>query len=291
MRAFLVSLLVFTAAPAVAQRAEIPPEVLAAARRTVVITLPGMERAQVTKDLRYTDAPGDQLRMDVYRPAGLSASDRRPAVIFIHGGVPEGAPAKEMGVFVSYGRLMAAQGLVGVTFTHRLGFPTTRLREGAADVGSAVAYVRTHAAELNIDPDRLCLAAYSAGGPMLSPYVKDAPPYIRCLVAFYPILDTEGSAAHRASETAETLAAWSPLRHLALPGRKPPLYLARAGADEIPDLLAGLDRFAAAAVARDYPLTLANNPGAPHSFDITAPTPRTHEILEESFAFLRRHLK
>jgi acetyl esterase/lipase len=246
---------------------------------------------QVTKNLRYSDRTEAHLAMDVYRPAGLKAGDRRPAVIFIHGGVPPGAPAKEMGVYTSYGRLMAAQGLVGVTFTHRLGFPKTQILEGGADVASAIAYVRAHAAELNVDPDRLCLAAYSAGGPMLSPYLRDAAPYIHCLVAFYPIMDIEASDVHRAAETPATLADWSPLRQVEKPGRKPPLYLARAGADEIPQLLSGLDRFIAEAVKRDYPMTLANNPGAPHSFDITAPTPRTLEILDGTFAFVRRHLK
>jgi acetyl esterase/lipase len=204
--------------------------------------------------------------------------------------VPAGVPAKEMGVYQSYGRLAAAQGWVGVTFTHRLGFPKTMIAEGAADVASAVAHVRAHAAELNVDPERLCLAAYSAGGPMLSPYLRDAPAYVRCLAAYYPILEIEGSAAHKASETSEVLAAYSPLRQLAAPGRKVPLFLARAGGDEVPGLLAGLDAFIAEAVKRDYPLTLANNPGAPHAFDIGEPTPRTLEILEETFAFMRRHL-
>lgn len=288
---FACLLLLLVGTPAMAQTPPLPPEVIAAARRPVVMTLPGMDAAQVTKDLRYSDRTEPHLAMDVYRPAGLKAGERRAAVIFIHGGVPAGAPAKEMGVYTSYGRLIAAQGLVGVTFTHRLGFPKTQIREGGADVASAVAYVRAHAAELNIDPDRLCLAAYSAGGPMLAPYLRDAPDYVRCLVAFYPIMDIEGSDVHRAAETPQTLAEWSPLRQLDKPGRKPPLFLARAGADEIPQLLGGLDRFIAEAVKRDYPMTLTNNPGAPHSFDITGATPRTLEILDETFAFIRRRLE
>lgn len=291
MRFLLACLLVLAASPAMAQTPPIPPEVIAAARRPVVMTLPGMDRALVTKNLRYSDRAEPHLAMDVYRPAGLKAGERRPAVIFIHGGGPPGAPMKEMGVFTSYGRLTAAQGLVGVTFTHRLGYPKTMIEAGGADVASAIGHVRAHAAELNVDPDRLCLAAYSAGGPMLAPFLRDAPPYIRCLVAYYPIFEIEGSDVHRAAETPQVLAEWSPLRQLERPGRKAPLYLARAGADEIPQLLAGLDRFIAEAVRRDYPLTLANNPGAPHSFDITEPTPRTLEILEETFAFVRRHLR
>jgi dienelactone hydrolase len=291
MRLLLALALTFIAGAAMAQDPPIPPEVLAAARRPVVMTLPGMDKVQVTKDLRYSDRTEPQLAMDVYRPPGLKAADRRAAVIFIHGGGPPGAPMKEMGVYTSYGRLIAAQGLVAVTFTHRLGYPKTLILEGGQDVAAAIAYVRAHAAELNIDPGRLCLAAFSAGGPMLSPYLRDAPGYIRCIVAYYPIAEIEDSAVHKASETPETLAAWSPLRQLDKPGRKAPMYLARAGHDEIPQLLGGLDRFIAEAVKRDYPITLANNPGAPHGFDITEPTPRTLEILDETFAFLKRHLK
>jgi hypothetical protein len=126
---------------------------------------------------------------------------------------------------------------------------------------------------------------------MLTPYLRDAPPFIRCLVAYYPMMDLEASARHRAAEKPEVLAAWSPLRHVGEPGRKAPLFLARAGADEIPDLLPGLDRFIAEAIRTDYPLTLANNPGAPHSFDITAVTPRTLEILAETFGFVKRRLE
>lgn len=293
MRFILACLLVLVASHAMAQTPppNIPPEALATARRPVVMTLPGMDQVKVTKNLRYQpDAPA-HVAMDVYRPPGLNPGDRRPAVILIHGGGPPGAPMKEMGVYASYGRLIAAQGLVGVTFTHRLGYPKTLIREGAADVAAAIAHVRAHAAELNVDPDRLCLAAFSAGGPMLAPYIADAPPWLRCIVAYYPIMEIEESVVHKAAETPDTLAAHSPLRRLASPGRKAPMFLARAGADEIPQLLAGLDRFIAEAIRTDYPLTLANNPGAPHGFDIAEPTARTLEILEATFAFERSHLK
>lgn len=289
MRLLAALALTLAAGSAMAQPTSIPPEVIAAARRTVVMTVPGMDRVAVTKNLPYAGGSDPRIAMDVYRPEGLKPGERRGAVIFIHGGGPPGAPMKEIGAFTSYGRLAAAQGLVGVTFTHRLGFPQG-VAEGATDVAAAVAYVRAHAADLNVDPDRICLAAYSAGGAMLAPYVKDAPSWLRCLVAFYPMMDLEGSAQHRASNGAETLAAQSPLRQVAEPGRKAPLYLARAGADEIPELLPGVDRFVAEALRRDYPLTVANNPGAPHSFDLTAATPRTLEILQETFAFLRRSL-
>ena len=84
MRFLFACLLILSASPAMAQNPPIPPDALAAARRPVVMTLPGVDKVQVTKDLRYTDALGDHLRMDGWRPPGLNASDRRPAVLYVH---------------------------------------------------------------------------------------------------------------------------------------------------------------------------------------------------------------
>ena len=55
--------------------------------------------------------------------------------------------------------------------------------------GTAIEYVCSHAADLQVDPDRLCLAAYSAGGPLLAIGIGDPQPYIRCLVGFYAVFD------------------------------------------------------------------------------------------------------
>lgn len=273
-----------------AQPPELTPDVIAAARRAVVMTRPGMEDAEIVRDLRYTDAPGEHLRMDIYRPPGLAAGERRPAVVFIHGGGPDGVPFTEMGLFRSMGRLVTTFGLTGVTFTARIGYPDTHLALAGADVAAALAHVRAEAAGFGVDPERLALFAVSGGGPMLTPYLRDAPAFVRALVAYYPILAIEGVAPYRNAESAETLAAWCPLRQVAEPGRKAPLYLARAGADAVPGLLVGLDRFVSVALAQDYPLTLANNPGAPHGFELAEATPRTLEILDETFAFLQRRL-
>jgi hypothetical protein len=70
---------------------------------------------------------------------------------------------------------------------------------------------------------------------MLSPFLADPPPYLRCLVAFYTIMDIRQSEPHRQSETAETLERFSPIVQIARnPARVPPLFLARGGQDQIP---------------------------------------------------------
>jgi acetyl esterase/lipase len=257
----------------------------------VVVTLPGMERVGLKRNLVYTGIEDPNLRMDVYTPPDARAGERRPAVLFLHGGTDSRSQPKDWGIYQSWGRLAAASGLVGVTFTQRLGFPRTQLNEGAADVVSAIAYLRAHAAELGVDADRLCLAAYSGGGPLLAPYLSGAGPEIRCLVGYYPILDVRQNPYHLAAETAATREAFSPIVRVGGGGHRPPLLLLRAGADAIPGLLATLDGFVAAALAADYPLTLVNLPGAPHGFDNKAPEPRAVEAVLTTLAFLKHHLE
>ena len=257
----------------------------------VVYSVPGMSRVSVKSDLRYTSAGGPHLLMDVYALPRLRRGERRPAVLFIHGSVPPGSPAKDMGVFRSWGRLAAATGMVGVTFTHRLGYPKPLLNESAADVEAAVAYVRANADSLGVDKDRLCLAAYSGGGPLLSAAMRDRPPYVRCLVAFYAFLDVQQSEPHRAHEAAETLKTFSPITHLGTDaGRIAPIFVARAGLDEIPTMNDSIDRFVREAVRQNAPLTVYNHPRGVHGFDNQTDDARSREIVRAALDFMRTHL-
>ena len=194
--------------------------------RPVVYSVPGMDQVTVRKDLVYTPSDDPNVRMDVYQPPGLKTGERRPAVLFVHGGAPTQFRPKEWGFFQSWGRLVAASGLVGVTFTYRQGFPQTVSLASAADVAAAITSVRDQADTLGIDAERLALAAYSSGGPMLSPYLHGAPASIRCALGFYPFLDIRQSDAFQASETPETLDRFSPVVQIATgTGRFTPLFL------------------------------------------------------------------
>lgn len=268
----------------------LPEDFARAVMPPVVVSLPGMGAVRITRDLRYTEVADPNLLLDVYQPAGAPPAEGWPAVLFVHGGTETQAKPKDWGVFQSWGRLAAASGLVGITFTHRLGFPETQVDAGAADVASAIRFVTDHAAQWGVDPGRLCLFAFSAGGPMLAPYMVEAPAAVRCLVGYYPFMDIRQTEHHRASETEATRQAFSNVVRASEPGRKTPLFLARAGGDEIPTLLDSIDRFTAAALAADYPLTLANHPGAPHGFDNDEGDAGAREIVLATLEFLKRHL-
>lgn len=261
-----------------------------AVMKPVVFSLPGMDRVMVTRDLQYRGDRDPYLRMDVYRPAATTDARRLPTVIFLHGGAGTDLQPKDWGIYQAWGRLVAAAGYVGVTFTHRLSYPRTQIEEGAADVRTALDYVRTNAARLNVDPDRICLAAYSAGGPMLAPYMDGETEGIRCLVGYYPFMDIRQTTEHQAAESAATRNAYSPILHVKGAGARVPMLLVRAGNDRIPTLLDSVDRFVAAALAADYPLTVVNKPGGAHGFDNTEADARSREIIRQTLAFYGEHL-
>ena len=246
---------------------ELPEQVAKAVMPVVVVAKPGMDRVTYHRNITYTASADANVLMDIYQPTGAKRGQRRGAVVFIHGGTDIRGKPKDWGIYQAWGRLVAASDLVGVTFSHRLGrLPQTRLEAGAGDVAAAIDYIRRNASTYGIDPDRLCLAAYSAGGPMLSSYMVDAPQAIRCLVGYYPFMDIRQSDAHRAAQQPETIAKYSNILKLALPGRMTPMLLVRAGKDEIPTLMDSEDRFVKAALEANYPLTVANHPAAPHGF-------------------------
>ena len=260
--------------------------------RPVVYRMPEADTAKVRVNISYKKDPtADFLRMDLYTPA--NAKSVLPIVILIHGGVESDDPLrpKDWGFYKSWGRLIAASGMAAVTFNHRVGFPDPNLEQGSRDVEDLIGFVRTHSDEWGLDRNRICLAAYSAGGPMLSMAMRDRPPYIRCLVGFYPFLDIQESALHKKYLTAQQLTEFSPIHYLAQDAATlPPIFVARAGRDQIPDLEPGLDRFIAEAVRHNIALEFMNHPHGVHSFDSLSDDDRSREIVKAAIEFIKAHL-
>ena len=267
-------------------------EMLAALRAPLVYRAPGMDTVTARRNTVYRTTPEGDLAMDVYAPPDQRAGERRPAVLFIHGGpISPNIPlaTTEWGVFRGYGALAAVEGWVGVTFNHRYyGFDA--LEQAADDIAAAVAYVRGHADELGVDADRLCLWAFSGGGPFLASALRERPAYVRCLVAYYAVMDLRPLASEEGAAedvSIETLSRFSPVAtveraHIIAT----PMLVARAGQDH-PGLNAGLDAFIQAALAANMPLDVLNHPAGYHGFDTRNDDARTHEIIRHTLAFIR----
>ncbi len=263
-------------------------------RAPLVYRLPEMKAVDTRRNLVYRHLPDAELLLDVYAPPGLILSAARPAIVFIHGGpvrADQPLKPKDWGLFTGYGALAAASGFIGITFNHRF-FDLAHHFQSESDVLTALEYVRVNAEALHVDADRLCLWAFSGSGPRLSPFLREPHVYVRCLVAYYARLDTR-------SEHPETLATLSPqdLHWLspvmALRDRgalSTPLLIARAGLDR-PALNQTIDAFIEAALAVNGDLTVLNHAAGRHGFDFLDDTPRTHEIIAATLAFIQHRLR
>ena len=119
--------------------------------------------------------------------AESSTTGRRPAVIFVHGGpVPEDhrPRPRDSEVFLGYGALAAAAGLVGITFDHRL-HSDMHYPQAADDVAAVVE--RTRALDV-VDADRVVLWFFSGGGGLAASWLRDAPSWLRGIALTYPVL-------------------------------------------------------------------------------------------------------
>jgi acetyl esterase/lipase len=257
-------------------------------RMRIVLAVPGMDAVGTRRDVVYKTADGQGLGMDVYSPPGPPRP--RPAVILVHGGPIPRTGAKTMGVFVSYGELLAASGFVAVAFDHRFLAPA-RLADAGEDVADLLAHVRANAGSLGVDRERLALWAFSGGGPFLAAPLRDRPAWLRAVVAYYAVLDLqEPPPGVDSGIGAELRQAFSAIRGLGEDARSaPPLLVARAGLDH-PWLNAGIDRFVHAALARGASLDLLNHPEGRHGFDVLDDDPRSRQIIRRTLAFLQDQL-
>lgn len=257
----------------------------------IVYKTENMERVGAPRSVVYKSQDGIDLRMDIYTPPDVKADARLPVVLFVHGGpVPrEMAAPTTWGIFQSYGALLAAAGLIAVTFNHRL-HGLSDYERSQSDIADALGFVRAHAGELRADPERIGLWYFSGAGPQLSWLLREMPGYVRCAAAFYAMLDVRNLLPPGADEKALAAAtALSPVTYLRSSGPKLPLFVARAGQDS-PMVNIGLDAFVHAALATNAELDFMNHPAGAHSFECLTDDQRTRDILASAITFMRRHL-
>ena len=111
----------------------------------------------------YKSVEGRDLKLFIDKPAGWKATDKRPAIVFYFGGGWVGGTPTQ---FVKQSEYLATRGLVGIRVEYRTipkgdkGPPTIPCN----DAKSAMRYVRAHATDLGVDPQRIAAAGGSAGG-------------------------------------------------------------------------------------------------------------------------------
>lgn len=104
------------------------------------------------------------LKLDLYLPSSQRQGERFPTVIIVHGGGWRSGFRSE---FVPMASRLAQRGYAAVTISYRLSgealYPAA-----IHDTRAAVRWVRAHANDYRLDPNRFALAGGSAGGQIAS---------------------------------------------------------------------------------------------------------------------------
>ncbi len=111
-------------------------------------------------DVPYCSADPAEI-MDMYFPA---AGGPWPTLVYVHGGSWMHGDKSEAALF-AHG--MTSLGYLVVSINYRL-YPPANWPAMIEDVKCAIRSLRAHAAEYNIDPDRIAAMGTSAGGHLVS---------------------------------------------------------------------------------------------------------------------------
>jgi acetyl esterase/lipase len=153
-------------------------------------------------NVAYGSLP-DQI-LDLCTPSGLSTP--RPGIVLIHGGGFVGGDKRyqfdDQDTLFDVCMGLASQGFVVASINYRLA-PASTWPSSLVDAQLAVRWLRTHASEIKLDPQRLCSAGLSAGaylavflGVLQTIHTGDQAsllatqsPHVSCVVDFYGPVD------------------------------------------------------------------------------------------------------
>jgi acetyl esterase/lipase len=279
----------------------------------------------VQRDVEFAFPDGHPLRLDVYQshdsmqrePRADSASrPPSPAVIVIHGGSWSGGVKSD---FATYDRRLASGGRVVFDVEYRPASGAQRFPAQVMDIKCAIAWVKNHAAQYHVDPDRLALvgrsaggqlallAAYTANDPTLQPGLCDAQDTsVRAVISFYgptdlawdythpgrpDVIDTphvlENYLGGSPASAPQAYASASPIEHVN--AHSPPTLFLHGGHDQLvrPE---NVERIMPKLAAAGVPFTYVYLPWGNHGFDYNFNGWSSQIAQAEISKFLDSHL-
>jgi len=167
------------------------------------------------REVVYKSIDGVELKVHIFEPEGYKSTDSRGAIVFFFGGSWNSGTPKQ---FYQHARAFADQGMVAFSADYRVKSRNQATPfECVKDAKSAVRWIRSHATELGVDPDRIVASGGSAGGHVAGctgvlegreeegedTSVSSVP---NLMILYNPVLDTteNGFGANRFSPAQQT---------------------------------------------------------------------------------------
>lgn len=234
------------------------------AQGEVIYQIDGMDDVTV-QNVEYRAIDDMSLTMDIYYPPGMDEHQPLPVVILVNGFRDSrvsgfaGGDLKDTATYTSWGRLIAASGLIAITHQS----------EQADDLEVLISFIRDNAESLHIDGESIGLMASSSNPPTAISYAnQDDHEYIKVAVFYYGSMTTpDGEFTDAIDSECRQYGCYGPseVAPLVKLRRNLPTLVVRAGFSngENP----AIDHFVAQAIDRNVPLTFINFPSGRHGFD------------------------
>src|SRR3954471_20284622 len=146
---------------------------------------------EIRRDIEYARAGDTRLALDAGIP---QTAEPCPAVIVVHGGGwVRGDRATDVAPLLEP---LSEAGFAWFSISYRLMNDVTQFGAGVEDVEAAIRFVKAHAAEYRIDPNRIALVGESAGGQLAAMAALSEEPAtrVKAVVALYAPTDLAGIA-------------------------------------------------------------------------------------------------
>lgn len=179
-------------------------------------------RAQGPDSILYKIVGADSLYMQVDYPMAYDASKSYPAMVFFFGGGWNGGTTEQFAPHAAY---FASRGMICFRADYRVkSRQGTSPFESLKDAKSAIRYLRAHAKELGVDPEKIVASGGSAGGHLAAACAvidgfneEGEDRSVSCipnaLVLFNPVFDN-GPGGYGFDRIGEAYKEFSPLHNL-----------------------------------------------------------------------------
>lgn len=246
--------------------------------------------------VEYKTIPdGENLTLHIAYPPDHQPGDQRPAVVFFFGG---GWKRGQPGQFYPHIKELSKQEIVGISAQYRTkeshdASPVECVKDGR----SAIRYVREHAAEMGIDPDKILAGGGSAGGHVaactaIESAADDGGDNLEisarpaALILFNPVISVgpDGYAHGYVKNAIKEWEAISPLHQI---NAQTPPTLILIGTEDNVSPKPMVEAYEAAAKAAGSECEVVFYEGATHGF-FNKPE-YSKQTIENMMAFLRTH--
>ena len=240
---------------------------------------PDIGNLRAERDIVFAKAGTMDLKLDVYQPP-MGVTSKRTAIIHLFGG-GFFSGNKSAGYIINDAKALGARGYINISANYRLakeGFWPSQIH----DVKAAIRWTRANAGKLGIEPNRIVVAGYSAGG-MLSLMAAGTngrkefegdlgttgvSSDVNASIGVYPLASAQIAGSLFQQSTPELIAAASPTTYIS-PTFAPTIFIHGTNDGTIP--VASSVDFFTKLHALKVPTTLTLIQGADHAFDNNAP--------------------